>query len=83
MGNRGKSRAKQRRENQAAVRVLKSGGQLHVWFCRDGEPQVFAGAVDVSLATDAQRYGQDLVGELVDRALWMAERRCRAASLQV
>jgi hypothetical protein len=83
MGNRGKSRAKQRRRKQPVVRVLKSGGQLHVWFCRDGEPRALAGAVDVSLATDAQRYGQDLVGELVDRALWMAERRSRAANLHV
>ncbi len=73
MGSRGKSREKRPREKRPAVRVLKSGGQLHVWFCRDGEPRTLAGAVDVNLAADARRYGQDLVGELVDRALWMAD----------
>jgi hypothetical protein len=26
------------RKKQPVVRVLKSGGQLHVWFCPDGKP---------------------------------------------
>src|SRR5262245_37968941 len=82
MGNRVRARAKQPREKQPVVRVLKSGGQLHVWFCRDGEPTTLAGAVAVSLAADAWRYGQDLVGELIDKALWMADRRSTAASLR-
>jgi hypothetical protein len=63
------------RKKQPVVWVLQSGGQLHVWFCPDGEPQTLAGAVDVGLAADAMRYGQDLVGELIDTALWMADRR--------
>jgi hypothetical protein len=83
MGNRGRARAKQSRHKQPVVRVLESGGQLRVWFCRDGEPRTLAGAVDVGLAADARRYGQDLVGELVDRALWIAERRSMASNLQI
>jgi hypothetical protein len=75
MGGRRKVHGTQSRERQMVVRVLKSGGQLHVWFRRDGEPRKLAGIVDVSLAADARRHGQDLVGELVDKALWMAERR--------
>ena len=81
MENRGRPRAKQSREKQAVVRVLESGGQLHVWFCRDGKPRTLAGAVDVSLAADARRYGQDLVGELVDKALWMADRQAMTRAL--
>jgi hypothetical protein len=63
------------RKKQPVVRVLKSGGQLHVWFCPDGEPRTLAGAVDIGLAADAMRYGQDLVEELIDSALWMADRQ--------
>ena len=57
------------------VRVLKSGGQLHVWFCPRGKPRTLAGAVHARVAADAERYGQDLLGELIDKALWMADRR--------
>jgi hypothetical protein len=61
--------------------VLKSDGQWHVWFCCDGEPRTLAGAVGVGLVADARRYGQDLVGELVDKALWMADRQTTTNSL--
>jgi len=83
MGNRARTRGKQPRAEQSVVRILESGGQFFVWFCRDGEPATLAGAVDASLAADARRYGQDLVGELVDRALWIAERRSMASNLQI
>ena len=63
------------RKKQPVVRVLQSGGQLHVWFCPDGAPQTLAGAVNIGLAADAMRYGQDLVEELIDSALWMADRQ--------
>jgi hypothetical protein len=33
-----------------------------------------AGAVDIGLAADGMRCGQDLVEELIDSALWMADR---------
>jgi hypothetical protein len=74
MGNREKPSAKQPREKEQAVRVLSSDGQFHVLLCRRGEPTRLAGVVAVSLAADAWRCGQDLVGELIDRALWMADR---------
>ncbi len=67
------------RKKQPAVRVLKSGGQMHVWFYPDGAPRKLAGAINIGLAEDAKRYGQDLVGDLVDRALWMADRGARPA----
>jgi hypothetical protein len=60
---------------RSAVRVVKVGGQLQVWFCPRYQPRVLAGAIGVGLAEDALRYGQDLLGELIDKALWMADRR--------
>jgi len=69
-----------RSRSQPVVRVLKSGGQLQVWLCPSGAPRRRAGAVDAGLAADALRYGQDLVGELIDDALWMAERRSATAA---
>jgi hypothetical protein len=35
---------------------------------------MLVGTVNIGLAADALRYGQDLVGELIDKALWMADR---------
>ena len=67
-------------EKQPVVRVLKSGGQMRVWFCPKGATRRLAGTIDIGLAADARRHGQDLVGELVDRALWMADRRAHHAS---
>ncbi len=64
---------------RSVVRVSKSGGQFHVWFCPDGKRQTLAGAIGVGVAADAHRYGQDLVGELVDRALLMADRHAARA----
>jgi len=57
------------------VRVLKSRGRFDVWFCRKGKRRALAGSIGAALAADAQRHGQDLVGELVDNALRMADRR--------
>ena len=66
---------KQLRKTKPVVQVLESDGQLFVWFYPKDEPRALAGAIDVDLAADAARYGQDLVGELIDKALWMADRR--------
>ena len=71
---RGASIMESRSKKQRRVRVLKSGGQVQVWFYPGGAPRTLAGAVNADLAADARRYGQDLVDELIERALWMADR---------
>jgi hypothetical protein len=48
---------------------------LRVWYCEKGEPLKLTGTIPTALANDASRYGQDLVGEFVDKALRIAERR--------
>lgn len=63
------------RKRERVVRVLSSSGRLQVWLYEDGAPHLLAGSVDAALASDAERHGQDLVGELVDRALREADRR--------
>ena len=65
--------------SRSVVRVEKTGGQLHVWFCPQYRPRVLAGSIGIDLTKDALRYGQDLVGELIDRALRMADRRTSRA----
>jgi hypothetical protein len=65
---------KQSSSARRVVRVVKSREHFHVWFCRDGKRHTLAG-VTVSLAEDARRYGQDLVGELIDKVLRMADRQ--------
>ena len=74
------TKRRQLRHVQTAVRVLEEDGRFHVWLCHGGRRLALAGAVGTSLAADAQRYGQDLVEELVDKALWMADRRAMTVS---
>ena len=57
------------------VQVVSSGEQLHVWYCENGQRVALAGTIADEVASDASRYGQDLVGELVDEALRIADRR--------
>jgi len=68
------------RKKQMSVRVTSSDGYLQVWLCGSDRPQLLTGTVKADLACDAGRYGQDLVGELVDRALKEADRRSNALS---
>ena len=49
--------------------------QIVVWLELDGRRRERVGAVNRDLAADAWRYGQDLVGELVETALQEADRR--------
>jgi hypothetical protein len=57
------------------VQVLRFQDELEVWLCDNGEPRSLTGTVNTALAVDAPRHGQDLVGELIDRTLWEADRR--------
>jgi hypothetical protein len=66
---------RQARNSRRVVRVLKSGEHYHVWFCHQGKQHTLAGMVGIGLANDARRHGQDLVGNLVDKALQMADRQ--------
>jgi len=57
------------------VKLVRSQGQVHVWLVGDnGRKRRRTGAVHTKLISDAQRYGQDLVGELIDCTLKQAER---------
>ena len=58
-----------------AVKVVTSGGQVYVWYCENGRHVALAGTIADEVAIDASRYGQDLVGELVDQALRIADRK--------
>ena len=60
---------------QSPVQVLRSGRYLRVWYSENGEPLKLTGTIPAALANDASRYGQDLVGDLVDKTLRIAERR--------
>ena len=54
-------------------RLSTQGEQIIVWFDYPRPKRV--GVVNRRLAADATRYGQDLVGQLVDKALWETERQ--------
>jgi hypothetical protein len=60
------------------VRVLRAGQRFEVWLYQTGRRRQLTGSVDVRLASDAGRRGQDLVGDLVDRSLKEADRRALA-----
>lgn len=54
--------------------VLPAGKRLEVWLCPAGRTTRRLGTVGVGLATDARRYGQDLIGELIEKAMKELER---------
>ena len=60
------------------VRVLRAGKRFEVWLYQAGRRRQLTGSVDVRLASDAGRRGQDLVGDLVDKSLKEADRRSPA-----
>ena len=60
---------------QPAVKVIRSARNLHVWYCENGKRQELAGTIPAAIEADARRYGQDLLGNLIDRALRIADRR--------
>jgi hypothetical protein len=61
------------------VRVLRFQDRLGVWLCDKGKLHSLTGTVNIALAADASRYGQDLVGALIDRTLREADRRLTAS----
>jgi hypothetical protein len=60
------------------VRVLRAGQRFEVWLYQPGRRRQLTGSVDVRLALDAGRLGQDLVGDLVESSLKEADRRSLA-----
>jgi len=58
-----------------AVKVIRSARHLRVWYCENGKRQELAGTIPAAIEADARRYGQDLLGDLIDRALRIADRR--------
>jgi hypothetical protein len=63
-----------RRRRPPIVEVVKSREQLQIWLC-DDEGRQLAGSIGLELVSDAKRLGQDLVGNLVEKALREADRR--------
>jgi hypothetical protein len=72
-GNAGQQAASPRRFIE--VKVNRADTRFEVWLCPNGDPPELAGAIDARLAADARHHGQDLVEELVERALRQAEWR--------
>jgi hypothetical protein len=60
---------------QPPWRVSTNADQIVVWLTSHSTRPKRIGAVSRQLAADASRYGQDLVGNLVETALQEAERR--------
>jgi hypothetical protein len=67
-------------KRKAVVRIVRSRDQLEVWLCKNGKPETLTGTVNTTLAVDATRYGQDLIEELIERALWESDRRSIVSS---
>ena len=63
-----------RRTRSPIIEVVKSHEQLQIWLCDDAGRQL-TGSVGLELASDAKRLGQDLVDQLVEKALREADRR--------
>jgi hypothetical protein len=66
---------RQSANKRPVVQVIRSARHLHVWYCEDGKRHELAGTITAAIEADARRYGQDLLGDLIDRALRMADRR--------
>jgi hypothetical protein len=66
------------RRQPPIVEVVKSRQQLQIWLC-DDEGRQLAGSVGLALVSDAKRLGQDLIGQLVEKALREADRRSIAS----
>ena len=68
------------RKSLPKVLVSRSGERLQVWLYQVGRRRALAGSVNVGLADDALRHGQDLVNELVEESLREADRRMMVAA---
>ena len=63
-----------RRTRSPIIGMVRSREQLQIWLC-DDEGRQLTGLIGLELASEAQRLGQDLVGQLVEKALREADRR--------
>jgi hypothetical protein len=70
-----KRRHEQSSNPLAAVQIVRSRREFGIWYCENGKRLSLVGTVATHLAIDANRHGQDLVGELVEQALRLADRR--------
>ena len=53
-----------RRKRPPIIEVVKTRERLQIWLC-DDEGRQLAGSIGLALVSDAQRLGQDLIGQLV------------------
>lgn len=69
----------QRKDGREDLRptVVFSGKCVQVWLLGGSRPPKLVGSLDIVLALDASRHGQDLVAELLDVAARHAERATR------
>lgn len=65
--------------NRLKVVVLTTESRTEIWVRQRGGMMRHVGTVSTPLGTDAQLWGQDLVGELVEMAIRELERSCTAA----
>jgi hypothetical protein len=61
-------------ERSPIIKVVRSRERLQIWLCDDAGRQL-TGSIGIELASDAKRLGQDLVDQLVEKALREADRR--------
>ena len=62
------------------VRIVQDTELWEVWIFRRGRRPHRFGSIGVALATDAPRHGQDLIDDIVDRALQAMEQGGRLSS---
>ena len=62
------------RTKSVVWRCTEDEREISVWLDMAGRPRSRIGRINKILVHDALRHGQDLVGELVERALVKAER---------
>ena len=67
-------RKRQKAPESLRPRVIFNGKCVQVWLVGKGELAKLKGSLDIALALDASRHGQDLVAELLDVAMQHAER---------
>lgn len=65
------------RTKSVVWRCTEDEREISVWLDMAGRPRSRIGRINKILVHDALRHGQDLVGELVERALVKAERLCQ------
>ena len=65
------------RARSVVWRCAEDEREISVWLDMAGRPRARIGRINKLLVRDARRHGQDLVEELVEKALMKAERLSR------